>query len=180
LTQNDYEKSLERTHSLHAVNAGGGQRVWRFEPAHEAPAPGTDASAYVQPQSKIRANAIVNGPHVIFGSLDEHVYMIDRQTGKQVWKKNTRGPVTSSPFLMGDKLIIGNRNGLMAALNPATGEVVWRLLFWGSSVESDAVPYDGLFYVGSSDLRRISLIDPKDGRVIWRTDVYGWAGRARL
>jgi outer membrane protein assembly factor BamB len=34
---------------------------------------------------------------------------------------------------------------------------------------------DGLFYIGSADLRRVSLIDSKDGRVVWRTDVYGWA-----
>jgi outer membrane protein assembly factor BamB len=78
--------------------------------------------------------------------------------------------------LIGDRLIVGNRNGLLAALNPATGEVIWRALFWGSSVESDPVPGEGtLFYIGSSDLRRVSLIDAKDARVVWRTDIYGVA-----
>jgi outer membrane protein assembly factor BamB len=33
---------------------------------------------------------------------------------------------------------------------------------------------DGVIYIGSSDLRRVSAIDPKDGHVIWRSDVYGW------
>jgi outer membrane protein assembly factor BamB len=38
------------------------------------------------------------------------------------------------------------------------------------------VPGDaGLFYIGSSDMRRISMIDSQDGRVVWRTDVFGWA-----
>jgi outer membrane protein assembly factor BamB len=47
---------------------------------------------------------------------------------------------------------------------------------WGSSAESEATPAGGsLFYFGSSDLRRISLMDAADGRVLWRTDVYGWA-----
>jgi len=50
------------------------------------------------------------------------------------------------------------------------------MVLWGSSVESTAVPGEGsLFYIGSSDLRRISLMDSKDGRVVWRTDVFGWA-----
>jgi outer membrane protein assembly factor BamB len=146
--------------SMHAVNAAKGERIWRSEP-----------------RGKIRTAAVVDGPRVIFGSLDDTVYAVDRQTGREVWKKNTYGPLTSSPILIDGKLIVGNRNGLLAALNPATGETVWRMLFWGSSVESDAVPAgDGsLFYIGSSDLRRISLIDAKDARVLWRTDIFGWA-----
>jgi outer membrane protein assembly factor BamB len=144
---------------LHAVNAATGQRVWRFET-----------------KGKNRTDAIIDGPRVVFTSLDNHVYSVDRQTGKEVWKKNTRGPITSSPLLIGDRLIIGNRNGLLVALNPATGDVIWRMGFWGSAVESTPVAAEGgLFYIGSSDLRRISLIDSKDARVLWRTDIYGWA-----
>jgi outer membrane protein assembly factor BamB len=144
---------------LHAVNAATGQRVWRFEA-----------------QGKNRTDAIIDGPRVIFASLDNYVYAVDRLTGKEVWKKNTRGPLTSSPLLIGDRLIIGNRNGLLAALNPATGEVIWRMVFWGSAVESTPVAGEGgLFYIGSSDLRRVSLIDSKDARVLWRTDIFGWA-----
>ena len=145
--------------SLHAVNAASGQRVWRFEG-----------------KGKIRTDAIVDGQRIICASLGDFVYAVDRQTGKQLWEKNTYGPHTSSPVLIGDKLIVGNRNGLLAALNPATGERIWRMLFWGSAVESEPTPGEGtLFYIGSSDLRRVSLIDSKDGRVVWRTDIYGWA-----
>jgi len=43
-------------------------------------------------------------------------------------------------------------------------------------VESTATPVEGsLFAIGSSDARRVSLIDAKDGRVLWRADVYGLA-----
>lgn len=149
---------------LHAVNAATGQRSWRFET-----------------QGKIRTDAVIDGQRVIVGSFDNTLYAIDRQSGKEVWRKDTRGPITGSPVLIGDKLIVGNRNGLLTALNPATGQTIWRMLFWGSAVESTAVPAgDGLFYIGASDLRRISLIDSKDGRVVWRTDVFGlaWPGPA--
>ncbi|HEV2913002.1 MAG TPA: PQQ-binding-like beta-propeller repeat protein [Pyrinomonadaceae bacterium] len=162
--------------SFHAVNASTGQRVWRFEPSHETRgARVTGPADFVQSQSKIRAGAALDGPRVVFGSLDQYVYSLERQTGKKVWEKNTQGVIDSAPVIVGDKLIIGNRNGLLAALNPATAEVLWRMVFWGSSVESEPAPADGLFYIGSSDLRRVTLIDPKDARVLWRTDVYGWA-----
>ncbi|HQR37714.1 MAG TPA: PQQ-binding-like beta-propeller repeat protein, partial [Blastocatellia bacterium] len=144
---------------LHAVNAATGQRVWRFETT-----------------GMIRTDAVVDATRVYVGSLDGFVYAIDRQTGKELWKKNTYGPLTTSPSLVAGRLIIGNRNGLLAAIDPVTSDTAWRMTFWGSAVESSPVAGDGgLFYIGASDLRRVSAIDAKDGRVVWRTDVYGWA-----
>lgn len=145
--------------SLHALSAATGRRVWRFAC-----------------KGRVRTDAVIDGPRVIFGTFEGMVYAVERQTGQKVWEKNTYGPITGAPAIVGDKLVVGNRNGLLAALNPATGQVIWRMVFWGSSVESEAAPGDGtLFYIGSSDMRRVSLIDSKDGRVIWRADVFGWA-----
>lgn len=145
--------------SLHAVAAATGQRVWRFEG-----------------KGKARTDAVPDGARVVYATTDGTVYSIDRATGKEVWHKETRASVTSPPTVMGGRLVVGNRGGLLAALDAATGAVLWRLVFWGSAVESTAVPVEGgLFYIGSSDMRRVSLIDSKDGRVVSRTDVYGWA-----
>jgi outer membrane protein assembly factor BamB len=145
--------------SLHAVTATTGKRVWRF-----------------QAKGKIRTDAVVDGPRILFGTFDGMVYALDRQTGREIWHKDSRAAVTSSPMVMGGKLIVGNRGGLLTAFSSETGEITWRLVFWASSVESSPAPGDGsLFYIGSSDMRRISLIDSKDGRVLWRTDVCGIA-----
>ncbi|MBX7222234.1 MAG: PQQ-binding-like beta-propeller repeat protein [Blastocatellia bacterium] len=145
--------------SLHAVNATDGKRIWRFEG-----------------KGKIRTDAVTDGTRLFVGSWDGLVFGVDRASGKELWRKETYGPVTGPPQLIENKLMVGNRNGLLAALEPATGKTLWRMLFWGSAVESSPVPAgDGLFYIGSSDLRRVSLIDSKDGRVLWRTDVYGWS-----
>jgi hypothetical protein len=72
------------------------------------------------------------------------------------------------------RLVVGTRGSALLALDPKTGERLWDMGFWGSWVESSAVGGgDGLGYIGSSDLRRITSFDPKTGRIIWRTDVYG-------
>jgi outer membrane protein assembly factor BamB len=143
---------------FHAVSAATGQRVWRFEA-----------------KGKIRDNALVDGPRVVFGTLDGLLYAVDRATGKEAWKQDLKGDVTSSPVLAGGKLIVGTRGSTLYALRPETGETLWKQSFWGSWVESTAVPHGDLFYIGSSDLRRAAAYDPKDGRVVWRTDVYGSA-----
>jgi outer membrane protein assembly factor BamB len=143
--------------SLHAVDAASARRVWRFET-----------------KGKIRTDALVDGPRVYVGSLDNGVYALDRKTGAQLWRQETRAPVTSSPALIDGKVISGNRGPGLVALSPADGAILWRALYWGSWVESSAVAYGDRFYIGSSDLRRVSCYDPKDGRLVWRTDVFGW------
>jgi len=160
--------------SFHAVDAASGRRIWRFAAGVTvAPVPWNSHG-----EAKVRTTAALDGSRVVFGSFDHNVYSLERSTGKEVWRKDTHAEVTGAPVLVGGRLIVGNRGGLLVALEPATGAVVWRALLWGSSVESTATPAaDGLFYVGSSDMRRVSLIDSKDGRVVWRADVFGraWA-----
>jgi outer membrane protein assembly factor BamB len=144
--------------SFHAVKAGTGERLWRFEG-----------------KSRIRADALVHGPRVVFGNFDGTVFALDRASGREVWRRETRAFVNAAPALVGDRILVANRGGLVAALRPETGEVLWKTVLWGSSAESSAVPGGDLFYIGASDLRRITCYDPRDGRVVWRTDVYGIA-----
>ena len=143
--------------SMHAVNASTGKQIWRFAT-----------------KAKIRADALVVGDRVYFGSMDNGVYALNRNTGEQLWRQETRAPVTSSPVMINGNVVIGNRGAGLYALNPENGEVAWRALMWGSWVESTAGPAGDRFYIGTSDLRRTICYDSKDGRVIWRTDVYGW------
>ena len=145
--------------SVHAVDATTGKRIWR-----------------AAVKGKVRVTAIVDPTRVIVGTVDNLLYALNRKTGAELLKWDSRGPIVTPPTLIDDKLIVGNRNGLLAALNFVTGAVVWRMQLWGSSAESEATPAGGsLFFFGSSDLRRVALMDSKDGRVIWRTDVLGWA-----
>lgn len=161
--------------SFHAVDAKSGLRLWRFANA-QGPEEALAVPWNKQAARKNRTDAVSDGARLFFGSFDHRVYALDLKTGREVWRKDTRAEVTGAPALLGGKLVIGNRGGLLAALDPATGETVWRSLFWGSAVESSAVPGSGtLFYIGSSDLRRVSLMDARDARVLWRTDVFGWA-----
>lgn len=143
--------------SLHAVDVNSGHRAWRFAT-----------------KGTIRTDAVADGDRLYVGSIGGVVYALNRKTGEQIWTYDTGAPVTSSVALIGGKLIVGNRGAGLVALNPADGTVVWESLFWGSWVESTPVAFGELFYIGSSDLRRTMSYDPRDGRVVWRTDVYGW------
>lgn len=142
---------------FHAVDAGSGARRWR-----------------VAVKGKVRSAALVVGPNVIFGDWFGDLYAVDRATGKEAWRKELKAPITSAPAMIGGRLIVGTRGSALLGLDPQNADQVWKIGFWGSWVESTPTEGpDGLAYIGSSDLRRVMCFDPKDGRIVWRTDVFG-------
>jgi outer membrane protein assembly factor BamB len=160
--------------SFHAVRAAGGERVWRFAPEKTVSTVSVGGTT-VSEEGKVRGNATIDGERVFFGSFDGRLYALDRKNGSLLWKKDTLARIDSAPAVIGDKVILGNFGGVLYAFNAADGAVAWRRNWWGSAVESTAVPFGDRVYIGASDLRRITCLDPKSGRVFWRTDVYGWA-----
>ncbi len=142
---------------FHAVDVATGTARWRFATG-----------------GRIRNGAAIDGARVVVGSADHFVYALDRATGREIWKYDTQAEVDATPVVDDGKVLIGNRGPGLYALVAATGELVWRTFFWGSWVESTPVVADGTIYIGASDLRRVSAIDPADGRVLWRSDVRGW------
>ncbi len=125
--------------ALHAVDAAGGTRRWRIEAG-----------------GKVRGGAAVAGDRVIFGGADHFLYAVDRATGKELWKRDTGAAIEDPPLVAGNQVFAGNRGGGLYAFSLATGEPRWKTFFWGSWLESAPVLADGILYVGSSDLRRVS------------------------
>jgi len=142
--------------ALHAVDDATGVRRFRYDTG-----------------GKVRVGAILHDGSVFVGGMGGKLAALDAKTGAQQWARDLKAPVTTAPSIVGGMLVVGTRGSVLYALRPATGETVWRDLFWGSWVESEAVTDAGMLYIGSSDLRRVSAIDPKDGRIAWRTDVFG-------
>jgi outer membrane protein assembly factor BamB len=142
---------------FHAIDANTGLRRWRFDT-----------------RGAIRNGAAIDGERVIFGSRDNHVYALDRKDGRERWRFDTGAPIDATPVVHAGRVLIGNRGVGLHSLDTASGELDWRLYFWGSWVESTPIVLDDTIYIGSSDLRRVSEIDPRDGKVKWRTDVFGW------
>jgi len=143
--------------SVHAVDVATGAVRWRTTVA-----------------GRIRNTAALDATHVIVASTSGVVHALDRVTGKALWTHDTGAHVDTAPVLFDGKVVVGNRGFGLIALAADTGERAWRTYFWGSWVESTPRVVDGVLYIGASDLRRVSAIDPRDGSVLWRTDVFGW------
>lgn len=142
--------------SFHAVSADSGTRVWR-----------------VDGSSAIRNTAMAAGSLLIYSNATGLVLAVDQSSGQKRWQFDAKAPATE-PALVEGKIIVGARDSMLYALDPGDGHAIWSQYWWGSWVESPAVAAQGLAYIGSGDLDRVSGVDPATGRNVWRTDVGGW------
>jgi outer membrane protein assembly factor BamB len=95
--------------------------------------------------------------------------------GAELWEIDTLRPTTTTPLIMGDKVIVGSRSAVLQVLNEATGEPVWTVTMGGSWVQSGAGAIDeSRFAIGSSDYNAVRAFDINTGEGAWLTEVAGW------
>lgn len=146
---------------LYAIHAKTGQVIWKFKTS-----------------DKIRSTPDVNDQSVFISSWDGKTYAIDKKTGQQQWVHQSDAGIISSPKLIEDKVIIGSRDANLYALDSASGKEQWRYYYTdGSWVESSAIAgeSDDVFYIASSDAKRLSKFDLNSGTEIWGFSTGGWS-----
>ena len=132
---------------------------------------------------------IVLGKRLIVGSsLDDSVTAFDTQSGDEVWRYHTDGPVRFAPFGWRDKVYVASDDGYLHCLNAKNGTLVWRfrggpsdrkvlgnerlISTWpvrGAPVISDGKIY---FAAGIWPFMGIFLhsLDAQTGQVVWTND----------
>lgn len=142
---------------VYAVRAKTGKKLWR----HDA-------------KAKIYAPVTFRGDDLIVGCFDGSVITYNRRTRQETSRVKLGGPIVSAPVIAGDRIVVGARDYLLYGLDSSkSAAIAWRNSYWFSWVESTPRLVDGLLYIGGSDYRRVSAIEPATGRVRWATDVLG-------
>ncbi|HZX72069.1 MAG TPA: PQQ-dependent dehydrogenase, methanol/ethanol family [Rhodanobacter sp.] len=128
----------------------GASIKWTFQPNPSPTAIGKACCDAVN-----RGSAYADGL-LIYNLLDDHTVAVDVKTGKQVWRTKmgnvkTGETMTMAPFVVGDKVFVGDSGGEMgvhgwiAALDVKTGKELWRAYSTGSDkivrIGDDFKPY---------------------------------------
>lgn len=131
-----------------------------------------------QSKGKIYSSPATDGNLLFIGSADQHVYALDRKTGKEIWRFKTGGAVHSSPAVAGKFVLFTSHDGFVYALKSKNGELAWKYQTNGEAVYdlwdyylSSPVVRDGVVYVGSGD-HHVYALNEMTGKLIWkfRTD----------
>jgi PQQ-dependent dehydrogenase (methanol/ethanol family) len=109
----------------------GGATKWVYRPDPDP------ASQGVACCDVVNRGAVYTSGKVIINTLDNHTIAVDAATGEEVWNTklgdiNRGETITMSPFVVKDKVLVGNSGGELGvrgwitALNVNTGDIVWR------------------------------------------------------
>lgn len=142
-----YIGSLDR--HLYAVDTTDGSLRWRFMAG-----------------SWFWAKPIISGNTVYAPCLDRKVYVLNAETGGEVVDAiNLGGPVSSSPVLDGNLVIIASEEGKVYALDTSNNQI--RLLAeLGEAIYAPLCTSDGVVYIytGSQNLYALSV---ESGAKLW-------------
>jgi len=127
---------------LYAVdlNAPGGLLKWVYAPKTNANAVGIACCDIIN-----RGAAYAN-QKIVYNTLDAQTVAVDAATGKEVWRTQVGNvaigeTITGAPLIVKDKVYVGNSGaelgvrGNLAALDLATGRILWRAYTTGSDAD---------------------------------------------
>jgi PQQ-dependent dehydrogenase (methanol/ethanol family) len=118
----------------------GGATKWVYRPNPDPAAQGVACCDVVN------RGAVYADGKVIINTLDNHTIALDAQSGKELWNTklgdiNRGETVTMAPFVVKDKVLVGNSGGEMGvrgwltALDLQTGKIVWRAYSTGPDAD---------------------------------------------
>jgi len=137
---------------LYAVDTGGGLR-WKFM---------ADSWFWSKP--------IVYDDTVYAACLDGNVYLFNAETGSEVAGAiNLGSPISSSPVLVGDKVIVATEEGKIYAIDTGTNQL--RLLSeLGEAVHAPLSASEGVVYIYSGG-QNLYALDAESGAKLWNITI---------
>lgn len=143
-----------------------------------------------QTGARVISSPAIAGGVIYFGSVDQHLYALDLQSGRQKWKYKTESAVTSSPAVSAGTVYFGSYDGNFYALDAATGKLKWKFATEGErrftakgihalqpKGESMPDPWDfylsspavanGVVYFGSGD-GHVYALSAANGALKWK------------
>jgi outer membrane protein assembly factor BamB/class 3 adenylate cyclase len=160
-----------------ALPGGAPVSTYRGNPARTdvMPGPGPAGTPRIEwdvPLGGSVANAapvVVDGTVYIGDALGDgsgNVEAYVESTGELVWRRALPAPVTASVAVDDGRVFVGSQDGIITALDAATGkDVLWSAVTRGA-VSSSPVVVDGIVYVGSQD-GFVYALDATTGSQAW-------------
>jgi outer membrane protein assembly factor BamB len=96
------------------------------------------------------------------------VSAFDLQSGKVIWHKNLKAPLSGGTAALGDLMVVGSSSGILYALNSADGALRWKVPLKGEVLSAPALS-EKLIAVRTGD-GKLRALDPADGHELWQQE----------
>lgn len=158
---------VTNANAVYAIDARSGRQVWEY----------VDTRAKKQ---GVNRGAAILGDLVYFSTSDNYLTALDRRTGGLIFSKHfadTEKGVTSTsaPLVVKDKIIVGSTGGdsgvrgFVAAMNPQTGEEIWRTYTVPARGEPGSETWGDYIEWGGAATWLSGTFDPELNTLFWTT-----------
>ena len=141
--------------TVHAISMQSGRILW----SHDTP------------NGKMASSPAVVGSELVYHTMDGHVYVLDRASGRLRWSYDVGSPIESSPIVRDGVDYFGAWDGVLYALDLQTRKLVWTRSL-GAKITSSAALAGGRLFIGDYGGRLWSLA-PRSGATRWVGTVNG-------
>lgn len=109
------------------------------------------------------------GARVVRGTGLSAMLTFDAQTGQRVWAFPTAGEDMPTPVFFHERLLFGNGDGHVYALDAATGKLAWKTDITSFVSMSSAAldPRTGVLVMGGTQPSKIYGLDAASGKLLW-------------
>lgn len=160
--------------SLYSLDRATGKPIWVYDT-------GTDG-----PKAEFHGEPLLLGDRVVIptdGDSEGHLYSFDSASGEPLWKVPFARGVATTPLLMGDRLVVVSALGDVAAVEPKSGKVLWRVTPAGvlkasPYIVSPARAADRILVADNTN--QILALDSRNGATLWRKTLAGRANTSLI
>ena len=128
---------------------------------------------------RVYSSPAVDHDILFIGSGDQHLYAVNRNTGRKIWSFKTGGAVHSSPAVDNGLVFFNSHDGFIYAVDKNTGKLAWKYQTGGEKTYdlwdyylSSPIIHDGVVFIGSGD-NHVYALDSRTGRLIWKFKTEG-------
>ncbi len=173
--------------NIYCLNAATGVKIWETY-AGGVTKNQLGTGTYLNIAPPVRSSPMVVGSRVYVGSLDGNLYCLNANTGTEIWKFETEGPILATPTIVDDKiyfpsctggypmtLTTPSPNGDFYCLDANSGSVIWhreipyvldRTFFHGNHIHASPTVAEGMVFVSNGFYYNYAL-NASTGETIW-------------
>jgi len=154
-----YVASLDR--GIYSVDAETGDLIWSFSP---------DSEADVTPKNWFWATPIIYNGVIYAPNMDGFVYVIDADSGTLITALDLGNPISSSPVLFEDKVIVSTQDGDIYRIDTVdNSQSLSKEL--ALTVQSPLEVDGGIVYVHTIKDEYLYAINAESGVAIWYYEI---------